>query len=183
MRINIPHRLSPVEATSRIKTLLTQVRSAHADKIEDLQEEWSVDGCSFSFTASGYSITGNIAVGKESVVVIGELPFLLGLFRGQIEDVIRENAAAILKSPVRMEATPHEPSTVESFPKPRPLQAQPPQVVTVAEEPDEFSEFLGDLLSLALGDISPLFETAEDRRRRIDQARRSEDRPRLRSHD
>jgi hypothetical protein len=98
MTIVIPHPLPPEDALARVKGLLTLLRQKHADKIANVQEEWSGNGCRFAFTAMGMPVQGQIAVLNGQVRIDGKLPFAAMFFQGKIEQTIRQAAAETLST-------------------------------------------------------------------------------------
>ncbi len=96
LSMSLKHRLSQEEALSRIKLRLSQLKNEHGDKISDLRENWSGNSCRFSFKAKGFTVFGTLEVGRTEVTLNGELPFLAGMFKGTIEETIRQHAQKLL---------------------------------------------------------------------------------------
>lgn len=74
LKITIPHTLTQTEALTRIQTFLPQLKSQHSDKINDLTETWSGNNCEFSFTVTGFKVSGTLAVEEVEVAIKGEIP-------------------------------------------------------------------------------------------------------------
>ena len=91
-----PHRLPKDEALKRIKGLLGQVKAQYADQISNLQEQWDGYSGTFSFAAMGFSVSGTLTVTDQDATVKGDLPLLAGMFKGRIEQTIRERARQLL---------------------------------------------------------------------------------------
>jgi hypothetical protein len=96
IRVSIPHQLGKPEALKRVRTLLTNVKRNHGDQVNNLQERWHDNGARFSFNAMGFDVSGELIVGEREVTVTGKLPWLAGMFKGQIEDTIRDQASELL---------------------------------------------------------------------------------------
>lgn len=100
MQIDIPHQLPRLEAATRIKQMLTQLQHEHNEKINNVNEDWGMFTCNFSFgyTHSGFNvnITGTILVEPTNVKVTGELPLAAMLYQTAIEAAIREHAEKLL---------------------------------------------------------------------------------------
>lgn len=96
LNMSLKHKLPQEEALKRVKQLLGNLKNEHGDKISDLHENWSGNSCRFSFKAKGFSVSGTLEVGQTEVTLNGELPFLAGMFRGMIEDTIRQHAQKLL---------------------------------------------------------------------------------------
>ena len=96
IEINIPHELSQAEALTRIQNFLPELKAQHSDRIKDLEEKWNGNTGEFKFKVSGFKVSGTLQVGEDSVLINGELPFAALLFKGQIENSIREKAMELL---------------------------------------------------------------------------------------
>ena len=93
----IPHKLTQDEALKRIKQLLTDVKRDHGDMIENLQENWEDNKGSFSFSAKGYEISGELIVQPDSIDIHSKVPFALTLVKGMITSMISQKANELLK--------------------------------------------------------------------------------------
>jgi|SRR6218665_331449 len=96
LNINIPHKLSSEEATSRIKKLLTGLREEHKDLIQSASEEWEGGNGKFGFSVKGFDLAGNIRVSEAAVDINAKLPFAVSLFKGAISKVITDKANELL---------------------------------------------------------------------------------------
>ncbi|MCW3088039.1 MAG: hypothetical protein JWQ78_1425, partial [Sediminibacterium sp.] len=84
------------EALKRIKTLLSETKKEHGDKISDLSETWNGDTGDFSFSAKGFDISGTLTVTDADIKLRGKLPFAVSLFKGTITKMINEKASELL---------------------------------------------------------------------------------------
>ena len=96
LSISVPHSLSKEEATSRLKGFLERVRSRYGDQVSDLQEQWGESSGNFSFKTYGFNVKGSVVVFPTEVVVDGDLPFAAMMFKGKVEQTIRENLERLL---------------------------------------------------------------------------------------
>lgn len=96
IRVSIPHQLGKAEALKRVRTLLTNVKRDHAEQVSNLREQWHDNGARFGFSAMGFDVSGELTVTDREVTVTGKLPWLAGMFKGQIEDTIRDQAGELL---------------------------------------------------------------------------------------
>ncbi|MEO8583834.1 MAG: polyhydroxyalkanoic acid system family protein [Flavitalea sp.] len=96
MDIKIPHQLSKEEALKRIQGLLAATKKDYGDKISDLQENWEGDTGNFSFRAMGFNVSGELQVTDENVEFKGKVPIALSMFKGKIEELIKEKASGLL---------------------------------------------------------------------------------------
>lgn len=96
LSLTIPHELPKEEALTRIKGLLQNLRTEHANMISDVKEEWSGDQGKFAFSAKGFDLSGVINVSDTAVDIDAKLPFAVSLFSGTIKSIITEKAKALL---------------------------------------------------------------------------------------
>lgn len=96
LSISIPHELPKEEALNRIKGLLQNLKTEHANMISNAEEEWNGSEGKFAFTAKGFDLSGSIKVMDTSVDIDAKVPFAVSLFSGAIKSMISEKAKALL---------------------------------------------------------------------------------------
>ncbi len=96
MSVSVPHRLGQAAALARIQTMIGQLKAKHGDQITDLHEEWSGPTGEFSLRAMGFNVSGALVVTETTVEMDGNLPLMAGPFKGQIEEMIRQEAEQLL---------------------------------------------------------------------------------------
>jgi hypothetical protein len=96
MNVSVPHSLPQEEAANRLKGFLEKIRAKYQDQVSDLQEQWGDQTGSFSFKTMGFAVKGNVSVEPDKVQVDGDLPFAAMMFKGKIEETIRENLQRLL---------------------------------------------------------------------------------------
>ncbi len=96
LELDIPYSITQEEALSRIKNLLTETKKEHGDKIKDLQETWSGNTGTFSFTAMSYDISGTLTVQPGNIYLDAKIPFAVSLFKGVIVKAITDKATQLL---------------------------------------------------------------------------------------
>jgi len=94
--VTVPHELGQEAALARVTNFLEEVRRDHADRVSDVRGEWKGNALEFAFTASGIPVSGNLAVEDQAVRVSGPLSFMAAMFRGRIEQTIREELQKLL---------------------------------------------------------------------------------------
>jgi hypothetical protein len=94
LAVSVPHTLSQDEALHRIKTAVAQARVS--GKVENLEENWSANICTFSGSAMGQSASATITVNPSDVAFDVALPFAASLFKSQIASTIRDFTAKLL---------------------------------------------------------------------------------------
>lgn len=96
LTVSVPHTLSQEDATARLKGFLERVRSRYADQVSDLQENWGDNSGTFSFKSYGFSVKGTLNVEPAAVRVEGDLPFAAMMFKGKVEQTLRENLERLM---------------------------------------------------------------------------------------
>ena len=97
LNLKIPHSLPKEEALARIKSMLTNLKVEQKDYISNLREEWDAEKGSFSFTAKGFDLNGNIKVEDDAIEIQSQLPFAVSFFKGTIAEIITKEAKKLLQ--------------------------------------------------------------------------------------
>jgi len=97
MHLNIPHKLSKLEAAAQVRKALADAKPQMGDEMTIEKEEWQGDTLHFAFTAKGQHITGQLEVQDGAFVIDAKLPLMLRMFEGQIEKMVAEQSAQLLK--------------------------------------------------------------------------------------
>lgn len=90
LSITVPHALGADEAVARLKSLFEKIKERHADKVSNLEESWDGNRLSYGFSTYGFNIKGDLNIEPDAVVVNGSLPFAAMMFKGKIEQAVRE---------------------------------------------------------------------------------------------
>lgn len=96
IQVTVHHKLTEHEAMARIKNLVTQLKHEQGNKVSNMQEEWHARSGKFSFTYSGFDLSGHVELHPGTVEIHGKLPFAVSLFRGKIKEVIKSKADELL---------------------------------------------------------------------------------------
>jgi len=94
--LTVPHALGREEAVQRLKTGFGLAREGYQQHVSDLVEEWDGHLLRYSFKTFGMSVAGTVAVEPAEVRVTAGLPLAAALFRGAIEQQIREQMGKLL---------------------------------------------------------------------------------------
>ena len=94
--INLSHGLGNEGTKERLRDAMSQIQERYSNQISDLEEEWEGDTLMFSFSTFGFRISGTMAVSEEQVHVKGNLPIAAMMFRGKIEQSLKEELGKIL---------------------------------------------------------------------------------------
>jgi len=98
LRASIPHQLSKDEALQKIKTLLEQIKSQHADKISNLHQDWKDYTGLFSFLVMGFAVSGTLTVEETSVELVSDIPLPAMLFKSKIKSMIEDEGTRLLNA-------------------------------------------------------------------------------------
>lgn len=94
--VEVPHNMTEEEAANRIKDVLERMRGKFEGQVKDMQQNWVGNSMQFSFKTMGLVIKGEMISSDEAVTVLGDLPFAAMLFKGRIENSIREELEKVL---------------------------------------------------------------------------------------
>jgi putative polyhydroxyalkanoic acid system protein len=96
LSITTPHSLTPEEALARLKTFFEKLKARHSDKISNLEESWQDNQLNYAFSTYGFHIKGDLSVEPGEVKVSGTIPFAAMMFKGKIEQSVREELEKLL---------------------------------------------------------------------------------------
>jgi Putative polyhydroxyalkanoic acid system protein (PHA_gran_rgn). len=94
--VTVPHALGHEAALSRVQKFLDDVRQDYAAQVSDVRGQWSGNRLDFGFSATGLPVQGTLVVEDNTVHVSGPLPLAALLFRGKIEQTIRQELEKLL---------------------------------------------------------------------------------------
>ena len=96
LSLTIPHELDKEQAVERLKEGFGRIRETYSDKVTNLEETWNDSTLTFGFTTFGFKIKGSVAVERSQVEMTGELPFAAMMFKGAIEQQVRDQISKLL---------------------------------------------------------------------------------------
>jgi putative polyhydroxyalkanoate system protein len=96
---SIPHQLTRAEAKRRIQEHLGVLRHQHGSMFTNVQETWTGDAMSFSVTAMGQSVAGNLNVDDQAIHITVVLPWLLSMLSGSIKQQLEVQGKRLLELP------------------------------------------------------------------------------------
>lgn len=94
--IAIAHQLGTEEATRRLQDRFHNIKEKFGPQVTDMEERWNGDSLQFGFRTFGLKISGQVESKPEEVKVRADLPMAAMMFKGQIEQQIREELTRIL---------------------------------------------------------------------------------------
>ena len=96
LSLDIPHSLGQEEATRRLKEKFAAAQAEYQGQVSNFREEWQDHTFSFGFHALGMAVTGTVAVEDAAVKLVTHLPLAAALFKGAIEDRLRQEVGKLL---------------------------------------------------------------------------------------
>jgi hypothetical protein len=96
LSLTVPHGLGQAEALTRLQGFLEKLKQRHQDKVSNLEEQWQDNRLDYSFSTYGFNIKGDLTVEPDKVQVNGALPFAAMMFKGKIEQTIRDELTRLL---------------------------------------------------------------------------------------
>lgn len=85
--IEAPHRLDAARCREVLDSLLRTALQQHAGRLGHCEQRWSDDRLTFSVSAAGMTVSGDLVIQAARVVVTGECPWLV---RGRLEETLRQ---------------------------------------------------------------------------------------------
>lgn len=90
LSVDVPHQLDQSEAKRRLIEKIADARATAGTQVTDLEENWNDNEASFAFQVVGMKVAGTMAVEPDQVRVKADLPFAAIMFRGMIEQRVRQ---------------------------------------------------------------------------------------------
>lgn len=90
LTIAVPHGLTAEEAKERLQSLFTKIKEKYGDQVSNLEESWDGNKLAYAFSTFGFNIKGDMNVEPNEVQVNGSIPFAAMMFKGKIEQTVRE---------------------------------------------------------------------------------------------
>ena len=96
LSVKMPHALGQEEALARLQGYVAKLKARHQDKVSGLEEKWEDNKVETSFSTYGFKVSGHMIVGPEAVEIEGKLPLTAMMFKGKIEQTIRDELSRVL---------------------------------------------------------------------------------------
>lgn len=97
LAMSVPNPLGQQEASQRLKSFLAKLKERHQDKVSNLEENWPDEHhLSYSFSTYGFSVKGDAIVEQDAVKLNATIPFTAMMFKGKIEQAIRDELTRLL---------------------------------------------------------------------------------------
>jgi hypothetical protein len=96
IKFTVAHHLSVEEASHRLKTAISDLKTQFGDRIQNLQESWNDNEGRYNFEVMGFRVSGGILVRDQSVDFSGNVPVAALPFKRKIESAAREHITTLL---------------------------------------------------------------------------------------
>jgi hypothetical protein len=96
LSLTVSHQLDQQQAIERLKGFLDKVKQRYQDQVSNLEENWNDNQLQFGFTTYGFNVKGNLDVQADAVVIDGQIPLAAMMFKGKIEQTIRDELTRLL---------------------------------------------------------------------------------------
>ena len=95
--VSVPHELTQEEAVERLSHFSEKIQEHYQDQIKNFTQSWEGKLLNFAFRTFGFDISGKVHVDAPEVKLDGDLPFAAMMFKGKIEQSIRDELTRLLK--------------------------------------------------------------------------------------
>ncbi len=96
LKVSVPHALGQEDAAARLKNYVERLVAKRGDQVSNLQHAWDGNQLQTSFSTMGFSVKGTVNVQPDAVVVDANIPFAAMMFKGKIEQGIRDELTRVL---------------------------------------------------------------------------------------
>lgn len=98
MRVALPHSLDRAEVRSRLSENSHKIAGHIPGGLANVTTEWKNDDLmQMDITAMGQTVSGQIEVEDDQVVINLEVPLALSFFKSTIEEAVRSTGPKLLK--------------------------------------------------------------------------------------
>jgi Putative polyhydroxyalkanoic acid system protein (PHA_gran_rgn) len=96
LNISVPHNLPRDEVLRRLQWFIADTKTRYFHRIQSFEESWNGNIGTLRVSGMGQNVEGTVTVNPSDVTVQGHLPFAAVMFRGRIENGIREQLGRLL---------------------------------------------------------------------------------------
>jgi putative polyhydroxyalkanoate system protein len=94
--MKVDHQLGLDAAAERLKSEAEEAKKKFAAQLSDLSEKWEGNEAHFELKVMGMKISGQVTVNDSDISIDAKLPMAAVMFRGLVEQQIRERLEKIL---------------------------------------------------------------------------------------
>ena len=95
--VSIPHSLGKAEATRRLQTGVTRMKTQFGSQIASFDEQWAEDRMTFRVGAMGQTVSGHLDVLEDAVRVEVQLPWILAMVAEKAKTFIEKQGTLMLE--------------------------------------------------------------------------------------
>ena len=95
--VTVPHNLGVEAAKARVSEQLAKMQHDYVDKVAHSEVAWAGDIATVRVAALGQTATAQITVLKDLLRVDIQLPWLLAVLSGKVQQIISRNANEALR--------------------------------------------------------------------------------------
>ena len=94
--LSVTHDLGKEEALKRLQSESDALKETFGGSVSDLKEHWNDSRLDFSLVAYGMKVSGGLVVEPAEVAATISLPLAAAMFKGTIEERIRQRLESLL---------------------------------------------------------------------------------------
>lgn len=98
LSLSVAHDLGREEALRKLQSESDSLKQAFGESVSDLKESWNDATLDFSLVAYGMKVSGDVVVEPAEVAANISLPLAAAMFKGTIEQRIRQRLEKLLAS-------------------------------------------------------------------------------------
>ncbi len=96
LTVSIPHQLTRTEARRRIDSQITQLQEQYGNQLDHFDHRWNGDRLDFAAGVMGMSISGNLRVEDQVVILEVTLPWALATLAKTATQTIEQEGRKLL---------------------------------------------------------------------------------------
>jgi putative polyhydroxyalkanoate system protein len=94
--VSIPHQLTRIEARRRIETQIAQLQEQYSSHLDHFDHRWTGDRLDFAAGVMGMSISGNLRIEDQVVILEVALPWVLATLAKTTTQTIEQEGRKLL---------------------------------------------------------------------------------------
>ena len=99
LTMSIPHRFPREEAKKKVEELIANIQQDYGGMFGRVEKRWEGDRMTFSVSAMGVTLGGNVLVDDQAAHVDIPLPWPLAAMAGDLKNQIEHEAKRLLEKP------------------------------------------------------------------------------------
>jgi putative polyhydroxyalkanoate system protein len=99
LTMSIPHCFTKEEAKEKVEELIANIQQDYGGMFGRVEKRWEGDRMTFSVSAKGVTLGGNVLVDDQAAHVDIPLPWPLPVMAGDLKNQIEHEAKRLLEKP------------------------------------------------------------------------------------